>query len=402
MKNTVNTQILYQVLFTIIILSAVLFLNGCTVPNQKGTVWDSTQTAPRDTLPPPSRQTPIASTQNVTNVALLLPLSGRNAALGQSMLQAAQMALFEINNPALNLVPRDTKGTAQGAKDAAQSALDDGAKLILGPVFADSVRAVKPIAKQRNVNMIAFSTDQNLADASTFLMGFMPSKQASDIAAYAYQNNYNTVSLIVPRNAYGNIVTSAFEDTFKRSGGQIAQTIRYTPNDPDLGSNITAMSSSNVDAVFMPAGLIEARAISDFLDQNNMSSRTVKRLGTGLWDNNQITKISSLDGGWFAAPSAKTNLYFEQKYRNAYGENPVRIASLAFDATALAATLIQNAKNRRSSNAFNASAITDPNGFSGSDGVFRFNRNGMVDRKLSIFEIQNGKAVEVRAAQTRF
>lgn len=396
MKNTFNP------LFITLILGAVMVLSGCTVPNQGGTPWGSVKNTPTNTVPAPSQQRPNASSQPVTNVALLLPLSGRNAALGQSMLLAAQMALFEINNPTLNIIPRDTKGTAQGASNAAQSALQDGAKLILGPVFADSVRAVKPIAKQRNVNIIAFSTDQSLADSSTFLMGFMPSTQASDIARYAFQNNYKTVSLVTPRDAYGNIVTSAFEEAFLRQGGKVAQTIRYAPNDPDLGSNIAAMSSSNVDAVFMPTGITEARAISDYLDQNNMSNRTVKRLGTGLWDNNQITKIPSLNGGWFAAPSAKSNLYFQQKYKNAYGEDPVRIASLAFDATALSATLIQNAKKRSSPIAFNVSAITDPNGFSGSDGVFRFNRNGMVDRKLSIFEIQNGNAVEIKPAQTRF
>ncbi len=397
MKNTTRS------LFITFIFMIIGLLSACAPYNQTNTPWNlpSSTTSP-NAVPAPTRSTSSGINGNQTiNVAILLPLSGRNAALGESMLQAAQMALFEINNPNLNLVPRDTNGTSSGAAQAAQSAIQDGAQLILGPVFADSVRAVKPIARQQNINVIAFSTDQTLADRNTFLMGFMPATQASDIAAYAVRNNLRNVSVITPRDTYGNIVTTAFENALRRNGGSINQIIRYTPNDPDLGSNIAAMSS-DIDAVFMPAGANETRAINDYLDQNNMPVSNVKRLGTGLWDTPQILQNNAMNGAQFAGPSMRNQLYYKQKYNGIYGQDPVRIASLAFDATALSATLIQNAQRRGLQNAFSTSAITDRNGFAGTDGVFRFNSNGLVERKLSILEIQNGTTIEAAPAATQF
>jgi len=394
MKNTTLSLFITFIFITTGLLGACTPYNGT---NGGSSPW-STPSTTSSQVPAPVRDGMNNQGAQKMNVALLLPLSGRNAALGQSMLQASQMALFEINNPNLNIVPRDTMGTSNGAQAAAQSAIQDGAQLILGPVFADSVRAVKPIAKQRGINVIAFSTDQTLADRNTFLMGFMPATQAQDIARHAVQNNMKSISIIAPRDTYGNIVTSTFQETARRAGGTINQIVRYAPNDPDLGSSIAQMSS-DIDAVFMPAGINEARAIGDYLDQNNMSANKVKRLGTGLWDNNNV---SGLNGARFAAPSPRNQLYFKQKYNSVYGKNPVRIASLAFDATALSATLIQNAQRRGLPNPFTATAITNMNGFSGTDGVFRFKSNGIVERKLSILEIQNGTPTELAPAASQF
>lgn len=343
---------------------------------------------------------PYIYTQPV-NVALLLPLTGKNAALGQSMLQASQLALFEIDNPNFNIVPLDTKGTAAGASAATQEALQNGAQLIIGPVFAQSVQAVKPIAKSRNISVIGFSTDQTLADPSTFLMGFMPSTQAQEIATYAARNNLRRVSVIAPRDTYGNIVTGAFEGALRRNGGMIKQVVRFAPNDPELGSNISSMSS-DIDAVFIPANENDARAISDYLDQNNMTAAKVKRLGTGLWDNRKIARSVTLQGGLFANPSPQKYEFFRNKYKTAYGNDPARIASLAFDATALAATLLQNGMKEQNPQPFSPMFISNPNGFAGADGVFRFAPNGVVQRKLSILELRNGSIAEVSPADNRF
>jgi len=395
MKNNKNT------VFITFLFAAMLWLNACTQMNTSNP-WNIPTTQTPNTNVPVNVPTPVTNNgQQSINVALLLPLTGRNAALGQSMLQSAQMALFEINNPILNLVPRDTKGTASGAQMAAQSAIGDGAQLIIGPVFADAVRAVKPLARQSNLNIIAFSTDQSLADPNTFLMGLMPTTQANVIANHATKSGLTNISIIAPRGAYGDIVTTAFDKTARQNGATIQQIVRYASNDPDLGSNINAMTS-NIDAVFMPAGGAEARAISDYLDQNNMPTSKVRRLGTGLWENPTIVRLPSLDGGQFANPSPQNRNYFDQKYQNTYGTKPVRIASLSFDATALAAKLIQNAQRAGSPNPFTQSAITNINGFAGTDGILRFNRNGIVERKLSILELRNATIVEIAPAARQF
>ncbi|MEM7618249.1 MAG: penicillin-binding protein activator [Pseudomonadota bacterium] len=384
MKNTILP------LFITCLFASTLFLTSCMQTNGRTSDYISSGT----------QANPYIYTQPI-NVALLLPLSGKNAALGQSMLQASQLALFDVNNPNLNITPLDTKGTASGAAAAAQEAIANRSQLIIGPVFAQSVQAVKPIAKSRNISVIGFSTDQTLADPSTFLMGFMPSTQAQEIATYAARSGLRRVSVIAPRDTYGDIVTKSFEDALRRNGGMIKQIVRFAPNDPELGANVASLSS-DIDAVFIPANENDARAISDYLDQNNMTAARVKRLGTGLWDNRKIARSVTLQGGLFANPSPQKYDFFKNKYKTAYGSDPARIASLAFDATALAATLLQNGAIEKNPRPFSPIFISNPNGFAGADGVFRFAPNGIVERKLSILELRNGSIAEVSPAEKRF
>ena len=112
---------------------------------------------------------PPATTQiNFSNlppvkVGILLPLSGKHERIGQSMLQAAQLAVFDMGYDNFELIPRDTEGTPQGALKATTSAINDGAQILLGPLFANSVRAAQQAAKRKNINVIAFSTDWTLA-----------------------------------------------------------------------------------------------------------------------------------------------------------------------------------------------------------------------------------------------
>ena len=144
------------------------------------------------------------------------------------MLQAAQLALFDIGSNNFNLIPRDTQGTAQGASLATTQAINDGAELILGPLFSDSVRATQAIARQRNINVIAFSTDWTLADRSTFLMGFMPFSQVERITQYSTQKGYRNFGLIAPNNKYGDIVTQRFAQEARTNNANIAQTLRLS------------------------------------------------------------------------------------------------------------------------------------------------------------------------------
>jgi ABC-type branched-subunit amino acid transport system substrate-binding protein len=393
-KENTMTNRAFPVFITCL-FAIVLFLAGCTPPPS---IWDEPQTTtptrPVDrpaTAPPAGAYLPADG----TNVALLLPLSGSNAALGQSMLQAAQLALFEIDDPKFNLVPRDTQGTAAGAAAAARSAIDDGAELILGPVFADSVKAVQPVARQQNVNIIAFSTDWTLADPSTYLMGFMPFSQVERIASYAADQGITNVAIVAAQDKYGDLVTGRFDQAFRRRGGNVSGTVRINPNDPELSSRLAAVPA-NSQGVFMPLSGQYTQAVSDYLAQAGLPPTQARRLGTGLWDNPAIASQRAMQGGWFAGPSPSGRQSFERKYADTYGQQPVRLATLAYDATALAATLARNG------NGFTSSAISDPNGFAGTDGVFRFGRGGIVERKLAILELQNGRIVEIDPAGGRF
>jgi ABC-type branched-subunit amino acid transport system substrate-binding protein len=173
------------------------------------------------------------------------------------------------------------------------------------------------------------------------------------------------------------------------------------PNDPELGSRIATLNSGNIDAVFIAAGGNEAIAIADHLAQNNMSSQQVQYLGTGLWDTPDLARSSKLDRAIYASPSPKDRAYFENLYRNTFGNKPARIATLGFDSVALAALLAQNgrATNRA---AFTDSALRDPSGFSGSDGIFRFKSNGTVERTLAVSKFENGRIREIDPARSQF
>ena len=334
-------------------------------------------------------------------VALLLPLSGAQAGLGQSMLQGAQMALFEMGYTNFNLIPRDTSGTAAGAAQAAHSAINEGAQLILGPVFAHSVRAVQPIARAANVNIIAFSTDWSLADNGTYLMGFMPFTQVERVSRYALAKGYKNFAVISGQDQYGDAVSKEFNDIMAQNGGRVVEAIGLQRTN-NMVDNIKDLKEQNFNAVFMPVGGTQASIISNTLSDNALLPTQVKRIGTGLWDDPRIATEPSMNGAWFAAPSPSARRAFEQKYFDNFGSSPARLATLSYDATALAANLARSGMQSSGSPSFDARAITNPNGFAGTDGVFRFKSSGLIERNLSVLEFRNGEIFEIDGAKTRF
>ena len=337
-------------------------------------------------------------------VALLLPLSGPSQNIGQSLLKASQLALFDLGSETFQLLPKDTQGNAAGATLAAREAVDEGAQLILGPLFSDSVAAVKPIAQRANLNVIAFSTDWAKAGGNVYLMGFMPFIQVERVTNYTAQQGYKRVVLITKTDAYGNAVERTLMNSAGQNNMSVAKVIRVSA----LGitpSDLQTIQSASPDAIFMALGGREAADTARRLSQAGMSPLALKRLGTGLWDDPALAREPSLDNSWFAAPAPEQRRAFEKNYQDLYGMEPPRLATLAYDATALAAVLGkmgQTAENGIYYPAYTDQYLRNPNGFSGIDGVFRFNRNGLVERQLSVLEFRNGTIVKIDPAATRF
>lgn len=357
--------------------------------------------ATQDNLPP-------------VKVAILLPLSGKNAALGQSMLQSAQMALFDVGYSNFELVPKDTAGTAQGAQGAARAALQDGAKLVLGPIFADEVKAARLVTHAAGVNMIAFSTDWTLANNKTFLIGFLPFDQVENVVRYAGSAGYKRIGVLSPADSYGNGVVSAYQAIARTAGITQSKIERFSPQASDLPAIVQKFSdfeqrqaSNNLDkypfdAVLMPVGGNAARHVGQLLNRTGLPASNVRRLGTGLMDDPALAKDPSLNGLWFAAPAPQTRTKFERKYANTYGSKPQRIASLAYDATALAAILARTGMQANGAPAFDSVSIANPNGYSGVDGIFRFRADGIVERGLAVLEYRTGRIVTIAEAPTTF
>ncbi|MBP2311519.1 penicillin-binding protein activator [Azospirillum soli] len=324
--------------------------------------------------------------------ALLLPLSGPNAQIGQSLLESAQMALFDLAGDRFELLPRDTKGSPAGAAEAARQAIAEGATLILGPLFGPEVAAVKPVAAGAGVDVLAFTNDWNQAGNGTYVMGFVPGDQVNRVVGFARSRGVTRYVALAPRNAYGDAVVNALQNTTRQLGGQVAQVERYDPAVPDLTQPARQVATAGFQpqAVMLAEGGPRAQGLAAALTGNGVNPQQVRLLGTGLWDDPGLGQEPALVGAWFAAPAPQSRADFESRYERTYGRKPPRIATLSYDATAIAAVLAQ----RGGPAGFDRAALNNPSGFEGIDGLFRLRPNGLVERGLAVLEVTpNGSRV---------
>jgi len=333
-------------------------------------------------------------------VALLLPLSGPSATLGQAMLDAAEMALYDLADEQLELLTRDTKGTPDGAGAAAQQVLSQGAQIILGPLLASEVGAVKPLAESSRVPVVAFSTDATLAGDGTYLMGFLPSEEVARVTAYAHAQGRNRFAVLAPNTAYGQVVAEAVQNAVVANGATLSRSEFYDPAASGVAAAVRRFAAGGVDydALFLPEGGARIKALAPQLPYFKIDPDQVKFLGTGLWDDPTIGGEPALDGGWYAAPAPSARAPFERRFAQLYGHAPPRLATLGYDATALAAVLAKAPQGAD----FSEQALTNPNGFSGLDGIFRFRPNGLVQRGLAILQVQRGGNAIVEPAPQTF
>lgn len=349
----------------------------------------------------PTAATPVVDPSQNVKVALLVPLSGPSAAIGQSMLDAAQLALFDMAGDRFELLPRDTKGTPAGAADAARQALAEGARLILGPLFAAEVAAVKPVAQPAGVDVLAFTTDWNQAGNGAFVMGFVPGDQVERVTGFAKSRGISRFVVLAPRTPYGDAVVGAMQGATQKFGATV-QVERYDAAATDLSgpARQVAQGAGQPQAVLLAEGGSRAQALAAALVANGVSPQQVKLLGTGLWDDAQqgssLGQEPALVGGWYAAPTPQARAAFEAKFEQTYGRKPQRIATLAYDATSVAAVLA------RAGRGVDRSAMTNPSGFEGLDGLFRLRANGAVERGLAVLEVAPTGARIIDPAPSNF
>ena len=320
-------------------------------------------------------------------MALILPLSaGSNAGtVAQSMKNAAEMALAEFNSPNIQLLVKDDGGTAGGAQQAAQQALAEGAEIIIGPLFAQSVGAVGQIARQRGVPVIAFSTDVSVAARGVYLLSFLPETDVDRIVDFAIASGKRSFAEMLSEGAYGNVVEAEFKQVVARKGGRIVALERY-PLDPakmQAPAKLIAQAARGADAVFIPEGPEVVPLVVQTLIAAGLDTRRVQLLGTGLWDDPRIFNDQRLHGGWYAAPDSTGFRNFSARYRTRYNQDPVRTATLAYDAVALVAALVKTQGAQR----FSEQVLTSSSGFAGIDGLFRFRTDGPNERGLSVLKV---------------
>jgi len=385
-------------------------------------------TGPRSTVPAPA-------SEDTVRVALLLPLSGPNAGLGEAMLNAAQLAMFNFADNRFELLTHDTKGTPRGAADAAQLAIGDGARMILGPLLAASTRAVSTLARAANVPVVTFSSDRSVAGGGTYTMGFLPSAEIRRIVAFARAKGVRRFAALAPDNIYGETVIRAFEAAVAAHGGSVSRVQFYDPHATDFSEPVRALADYGArrqalldqrkelesredevskralkrlerlqtigelpfDALLLADGGKRLLSIAALLPFYDIDPAKVRMLGTGQWDTTGLGAEPALIGGWFAAPSPTARTDFASAFKRTYGRTPPRLATLAYDATALAAVLARSEKGPD----FSATAITVPSGFWGRDGIFRFLPGGVAERGLAVMKVgRRGPEIISRAPET--
>jgi len=319
-------------------------------------------------------------------VGLILPLSagGNPGIAAQSMKNAAEMALAEFNNPDIQLLVKDDGGTAAGAQQAAQQALDEGAEIILGPLFAPSVAAAGQVARGRGRPVIAFSTDTSVAARGVYLLSFLPESDVERIAGYAANNGKRSFAALVPDNAYGSVVEAAFKQAVARRNGRIVALQHYPLDKVQRGDAIKAVAqaAAQADALFIPDGPDAAEMVGA-LAANKVNVKRLQLLGSGIWEDPNIATASSLHGAWYPAPEPAGFRNFAARYRKRFNQDPVRTATLSYDAVALVAALVKTQGPQR----FAEEVLTNSSGFAGIDGVFRFRPDGTNERGLAVMRL---------------
>ena len=335
-------------------------------------------------------------------VALLLPrsASGNGRATAEAFRNAAQLAIQDFPSAGIQIAVYDTKGTPAGAQQAVGAALSEGAEIILGPVFSSEVSAVATQARAAGAPVVAFSSDASVAGPGVYLLSFLPSDDIQRIVSYSASQGRRSFAALLPAGAYGAVVEASFRSAVATSGGRIVSIQTYQPNDADIRAKAAALSgiASQIDALLIPDSGEAAPAIGTALAAAGVTRDKVRFLGSGQWDDTRILNSPALVGGWFPAPARQGYEDFARKYQAAFNAAPPRNATLAYDATVLAAGLVRQFGDQR----FQASALTSANGFAGLDGVFRFLPNGLTERRLAVYEVTGSGARIVAPAGRSF
>ena len=335
-------------------------------------------------------------------VGIILPFSSSSPgtrALAQSMMKAAELAMFDSGNKNILLMTADEGNGGAGAANAAEQLLAQGAEVIVGPLFGPSVAAVAPIAKDRAVPVLAFSTEKTVAGNGAYLLSFLPENEVARVVSYAATSGRRQFAVLAPQTPYGDVAKDAFDDAVKAARGAIVDAERYPPNASAVAAPASAVAKSGADAVLIAQGGVILRAIAPTLAVDGATRDKVKLLGTGLWnDDPAINRETSLLGSWYAAPAPNADADFVTKYRTTFGAAPAQLASLAYDAVSLVALLSSGTPYHRFTNA----ALMDPNGFAGVNGIFRFKSDGTSERGLAVLEVTATGPLVVSPAPTTF
>jgi ABC-type branched-subunit amino acid transport system substrate-binding protein len=370
------------------LVGAALFMAGCQVV-PKG---------PPKPVEAPPEEGPVAglpSDATRHRIALLVPLTGANAGIGQSIANAANMAVLDTGGERIRMTVYDTAG---GAAAAADKAIAEGNKLILGPLLAEDVRAAAEVGRRSRVPLIGFSNDVSVAGNGTYLLGFTPAQSVSRVVGYARSKGLVKFAGLVPAGVYGQRAQTALARSVEEAGGSLVSVQSYDRNAGAIMGAISRMNKAGAaDAILIADSSRTAVQAIPIIRRG--PSASAKILGTELWNTEASLSSPTLNGAWFASVSDGVYTQMAAKYRTRFGLAPYRLSSLGYDAVLLATKV---ATNWKLGTPFPLRALDDTGGFAGIDGAFRFNAYGVAERALEVQQVGPSGATVVSPAPKGF
>lgn len=374
---------------------------------------------------------------NNFRVGVLLPLSGEAGRYGQGLKKATMLAMEDLKNPNLILQYYDTKGTPEGARTAVENALNQKAKLIIGPLKSSSVQAIAPTTTAKGIPVIAFSTSDSVLEANVYTLGLLVDEQVNRIVSYAAHQGRKRLALLLPDNATGIAVAKAAVKTAQQNNVTVTRIAFYQPNTTDFSDILRKMTDYNIrsarmqrmknaleskvaqgdeasrralkrastfdtlgdvdfDMVLIPESGAKLKSAIAMFGYYDVFAPQVKFLGTSIWENTALNNESTIIGSWYPAMSRSHSNYFANKYAYVYGERPQALFSLAYDAVALASALSQSSEQNLTP------IITNPDGYVGINGMFRLFENGFNQHSMDIVEVRKGGDTVIDEAPKKF
>jgi ABC-type branched-subunit amino acid transport system substrate-binding protein len=347
--------------------------------------------------------------RTLVRVALLAPFTSDNPAIrneAQALQSAAELALFEHGDGSMLLIPKDSGDTPETARAAAIEAISSGADFILGPLFASGVSAIAPYSRANNVAMFSFSTDTSEAGRTIYVFTFLPEDEARKIVRFAAQRGVKRLVILAPEGRYGDRISAAASETALNLGIKLIAEQRYDPRSSAMNSAVEAAkrvgrlldgANDRQTAVLIPERGPDLRTIIQTLTETGATSRKIRYLGTGLWNDAETLSEARMEGAWFVTPDLIARRAFEARFNATYQRRATRLAGIGYDATAMLARMTRGGNK----NGASARAIEARDGFEGVDGVFRFTGH-VVERGMAVNEISARGSKTVQEAPKSF
>ena len=340
-------------------------------------------------------------------VALLVPggsVEGSDRFLAANLENAARLAISDLNGVEVDLRVYNTGAAPGQAASVASRAVDEGAKIILGPLFAEAANAAGVAVASRNVNVLAFSNNPTIAGGNVFVLGATFENTANRLVQYAARQGTNRFAIVYGDDVAGQVGRDAIATAVRRNGASVAGIEGYPLSQQGIVSAASriasAVNAGGADAVFLTAGVnADLPILATALPEAGINPADTQYIGLTRWNAApQALALPGLQGGLFALPDRAMTANFEARYSSVYGDTPHPLAGLAYDGIAAIGALVASGNG----NALTKSALTTPQGFQGTQGIFRLRSNGLNERGLAVATVRNNQVVVLESAPRSF